>query len=58
MLLGGSPWISLVIAFIAWTFLRMGGLNQADMLAQQEEQRKQLAGLKAQSKADREAGRK
>lgn len=58
VLLGGSPWISLVIAFIAWTFLRMGGLNQADMLAQQEEQRKQLAELKAQSKADREAGRK
>lgn len=58
VLLGGSPWISLVLAFIAWTFLRMGGLNQAEMLEQQAEQRRMLEEAKAQARAEREAKKK
>ena len=48
-----SPWISLVIAFIAWTLLRQGGLNQQEMMEASEESRKELAAMRA---ANRGAG--
>ena len=47
IVLGGSAWISLVIALIAFSLLRTGFDKEA-LAAQQEEQKKQLEEMKAQ----------
>lgn len=45
-ILGGSPWWSVAIAAICFMFLRMGGIDQQELMAQQEEQKKQLAEMR------------
>lgn len=47
-----SPWISLVIAFIAWTLLRQGGLNQQEMLEASQESRKELAAMRVANRGE------
>lgn len=49
IVLGLSPWISVALAVIAFAVLRMGGINQEEMLERQEE-------AKAELKAEREGG--
>lgn len=46
VVLGLSPWISLVIAALAWSVLRMGGLDAEEIAAQKEEQERMLAEAK------------
>ena len=45
-ILGGSPWWSVAIALICFLFLRMGGIDQQELMAQQAEQKKQLAEMR------------
>lgn len=43
IVLGLSPWISIVVAVIAFAVLRMGGIDQEELREQQEQAKKQLA---------------
>ncbi|MEL4359463.1 MULTISPECIES: DUF6297 family protein [unclassified Luteococcus] len=62
VVLGFSPWISLVLAAVAFSILRMGGIDQQALLEQQEEQKRQLAEAKAertgQKQPDKPAAKK
>lgn len=52
LVMGWSPWISIIIAMVCWAVLRSGGINQQEMMEQQEEQRKQLAEMRAQGRGN------
>lgn len=45
---GLSPWVSLVLAALAFTVLRMGGMDQEQLMAQKEENDRLLAEMKAE----------
>lgn len=51
LVMGWSPLISAVIAIIAWTVLRSGGINQQEMLEASEESRKELAKMREERKS-------
>ncbi|WP_446721126.1 DUF6297 family protein [Luteococcus sp. H138] len=48
VILGFSPWVSLVLAAISFSVLRMGGIDQQALMEQQEEQKRQLAEARAE----------
>lgn len=48
-----SPWISLVLAAIAFSILRMGGIDQQAILEQQEEQKRQLEQARTERKGEK-----
>lgn len=43
IVLGLSPWISVVVAVIAYAILRMGGINQEELLEKQKEAQAEMA---------------
>lgn len=47
VIFGLSPWISLVLAMIAFSILRMGGMDPEQLQAQREEQERLMAEAKA-----------
>ncbi|MBO1030756.1 ABC transporter permease [Tessaracoccus sp. SD287] len=49
-LLGWSVWISIVLAVICFSVLRMGGIDQEELAAMQEENRKQMEQARATTK--------
>lgn len=51
--LGLSPWISVVAAVVAFSVLRMGGLDQQQLQEMQEESRRQLAEQRELARGDR-----
>lgn len=51
VLFGGSPWISLVIALIAYSILRMGGIDQEELSAMQEENKRLMEEARAEARA-------
>ncbi|HPZ50498.1 MAG TPA: DUF6297 family protein [Propionibacteriaceae bacterium] len=57
LLLGWSPWISVVIAVIIF-FLLQGGMSMEDAQAMQEEQKKQMAELKGETAAAKGSAQK
>jgi len=42
-IVGWSPWISVILGVIVFSFLRMGGLDQEEIRAMREEQKRQAA---------------
>ncbi len=57
LLLGWSPWVSVVIAAIIF-FLLQGGMSMEEAQAMQEEQKKQMAELKGQEPSSHKTGQK
>lgn len=55
---GLSPWISLVIAGIAFTILRSGGLDAERLQEEQEQQRRQLAQMQSERRGQSGATQK
>lgn len=53
LVLGLSPWISIVVALVAFGFLRMGGMDAQELQQMQEESRRQLAEQKALAKGEK-----
>lgn len=49
-LLGWSVWISIILAVICFSVLRMGGIDQEELAAMQDENRKQMEQARNQSK--------
>lgn len=58
VILGLSPWISLVLAAICFSILRMGGIDQQALLEQQEEQKRQLAEARAERTGEKKPAAK
>ncbi|WP_203568697.1 DUF6297 family protein [Aestuariimicrobium ganziense] len=46
-IVGWSPWISVVLGVIIFSFLRMGGIDQEELKAMQEENKRQAAEARA-----------
>ena len=49
-LLGWSVWISIVLAVVCFSVLRMGGIDQEELAAMQEENRKQMEQARSSAK--------
>ena len=49
---GLSPWVSLVLGAICFSVLRMGGLDQEELMAQKEENDRMLAEMKAERRGE------
>ncbi len=49
VIIGWSPWISLVIALIAFSILRSGGLDRDSLMEMQEDQKRQMEEQKKKS---------
>ena len=58
LVLGLSPWIGVVAAILAYSFLRMGGLDQQELQQMQEESRRQLAEQKRIAQNERPVRKK
>lgn len=50
VLLGGSPWISLALAFVCFTILRTGGIDAEELAAMQEENKRLMEEARANAK--------
>mgnify|MGYP001761969691 FL=1 len=57
-MLGLPPWIGVVAAILAYSFLRMGGLDQQELQQMQEESRRQLAEQKRIAQNERPVRKK
>nr|WP_245725816.1 DUF6297 family protein [Propionibacterium cyclohexanicum] len=51
LIMSWSPIVSVIIAVIAWSVLRSGGINQQEMLEASEESRKELAKMREERKS-------
>ena len=58
LVLGLSPWIGVVAAILAYSFLRMGSLDQQELQQMQEESRRQLAEQKRIAQNERPVRKK
>ena len=58
LVLGLSPGIGVVAAILAYSFLRMGGLDQQELQQMQEESRRQLAEQKRIAQNERPVRKK
>ena len=58
LVLGLSPWICVVAAILAYSFLRMGSLDQQELQQMQEESRRQLAEQKRIAQNERPVRKK